>query len=500
LDAPSRIGVVAVTIDPGPQFAFGETRVAPLAPGTVLPDSFRPGEPARAGAVESAVGVAVLDWREAGHAKVTTDREEVVADHRTSRLSADIRLAPGPALRFGPATVTGAERMRVQRILKIAGLRSGEAFSQSELDRAAARLRRTGVFSSVTLQEGETLLDGGLLPIEISVVEQKPRRYSVGAEIASLDGLSLTGSWLHRNLLGGGERFQVSGEITNIGSGVSGVDYRLGITIDRPATLSPDTTGSLSAEVGRLDEIDYRADFASFGLSFRHYFSENLTAEAGIAYEYAEGQDPGGPFRFRSLALPLSVTWDRRDNRTDARTGFYLAGTAKPFQGFGTTGSGVKLTLDGRGYRSFGEGERLTLAARVQAGAVLGPDLLETPRDDLFFSGGGGTVRGQPYRSLGIPILRGSGPQFQIGGAYMMAASVEARVRLGGRLGVVAFADAGAIGAEDFFDPIGDWHAGAGLGLRYETGFGPVRLDVAAPVAGRTGDGVQLYIGLGQSF
>ena len=41
---------------------------------------------------------------------------------------------------------------------------------------------------------------------------------------------------------------------------------------------------------------------------------------------------------------------------------------------------------------------------------------------------------------------------------------------------------------------------GAGLGLRYETGFGPIRLDVAAPIHGDTGDGVQIYIGLGQSF
>ena len=70
--------------------------------------------------------------------------------------------------------------------------------------------------------------------------------------------------------------------------------------------------------------------------------------------------------------------------------------------GFGTTGSGLRATLDGRAYRSLGEPGRFVIAARVQAGAVFGSDLLETPRDDLFFSGGGGTVRGQPYRSLGL--------------------------------------------------------------------------------------------------
>ena len=41
---------------------------------------------------------------------------------------------------------------------------------------------------------------------------------------------------------------------------------------------------------------------------------------------------------------------------------------------------------------------------------------------------------------------------------------------------------------------------GTGLGLRYDTGFGPIRFDVATPVAGDTGDGVQIYIGIGQAF
>ena len=52
----------------------------------------------------------------------------------------------------------------------------------------------------------------------------------------------------------------------------------------------------------------------------------------------------------------------------------------------------------------------MTFAGRVQAGAIiLGPSLLETPRDDLFFTGGGGTVRGHPYRSLGVAVNRGVG-------------------------------------------------------------------------------------------
>lgn len=500
LDAPDRIGTILVRVDPGPRFAFGPTRIAPLARRTALPAAFAPGQPARAGVVEQAVDAAILAWRERGHARARTTRNDILADHATATLSTNIALDPGPELRFGPTVVAGADRMRVQRIVRIAGLRPGERFSQTELDRAATRLRRTGVFSSVTLSEGETLTAYGLLPITVTVAEQKLRRYSIGAEIASIDGLSLQGYWLHRNLLGGAERLKIDASVTNIGAGTSGMDYTLGVTLDRPATFSPDTTASVSAEIGHQDEVDYAADTAQIGVSLRHYVSDSLTITAGLSYGYAEGSDPGGSFRFRNVSLPVGATWDRRDSTTDARRGFYLDATAKPFWGFGTTGSGVKLTFDARGYRSFGARDGVTLAVRFQGGAITGSSLLETPREELFFSGGGGTVRGHPYRSLGIPITRGMGPEFLIGGTHLLVGSAELRTRVTDRLGVVGFFDAGRIGVDGFFDDAGDWHSGAGLGLRYETGFGPIRFDVATPVGGTTGEGVQIYIGLGQSF
>lgn len=499
LDAPPQIGRIEVSVDPGPRFVFSRTEIAPLMDNTVLPSEFRPGETAATGAIEDAVGVATLAWRNAGFAKVRTARDDIVANHATRTLSADIRLDPGPELRFGPTSVKGAERMDVARIIKIAGLREGERFSQTELDRASNRLRRTGVFSSVTLSEGETVLNGGLLPIEVTVAEQKPRRYSVGAEASSVDGLSLTGSWLHRNLRGGGERLTLEGSISNIGASGSGVDYGIGITLDRPATLSPDTTASLSLNLDHIAEEDYTTDTADIGLSLIHYYSDQLTLRAGVAYEYARGSDPAGDFIFRNLSLPMGATWDRRDSTTDPRKGFYIDATLKPFWGLGTTGSGARLTFDARGYRTLGDRRGVTFAARIQGGTIEGSGLLETPRDDLFLSGGGGTVRGQPYHSLGIPVLR-SGQDYMIGGTQFLGATAEIRVRVTEKIGIVAFYDWGRIDADGFFGDLGAEHSGAGLGLRYETGFGPIRLDVATPVSGTTGDGVQLYIGLGQSF
>ena len=500
LEAPRSISKIRIAVDPGAPFRFGLARVQPLPPGTELPQEFRTGAVAESGAVTSALGVAIIEGGDRGHAKAFVAAQDVLADHAAKRLDVDVGLAPGPRLRFGHLEIVGEDRMRERRIRKIAGLPEGETFSETELRRAETRLRRTGIFASVALTEDDQVTAPDLLGVTATVVEQKPRRYSFGAEIASLDGLSLSASWLHRNLLGGGERLGVSADATNIGSGQSGVDYGLEVTLDRPATLTPDTTAGLVLGYSHEDEIDYNLDSVTFGLKFSHVFSERLTARAGLTYDYVDGRDPGGAFTFRNLSLPLGVTWDKRDVANNPTKGFYLDAEAKPFAGFGTTGSGLRATLDGRAYRSLGEPGKVVVAARVQAGAVLGSDLLETPRGDLFFSGGGGTVRGQPYRSLGIAVTRGFGPEFLIGGKYFLAGSLEVRAKVSDKIGVVGFVDWGSIGLDGFTGEFAESHAGAGIGLRYDTGLGPIRFDVAAPISGTTGDGVQFYVGLGQSF
>ena len=499
LDAPARVDRIQITVDPGPRFALSRATVRPLPNRPNLPKGFRIGAPAESGVIIAAAGAAVDGWRDQGNAKAKVTAQDIVADHARATLSADIQIAPGPVLRFGKLAINGQERMRENQIRKIAGLPEGERFDPAALDRAATRLRRTGVFKSVTLSEDETITPPDYLGITANVVEQKPRRYSLGAELGSLDGLKLSGTWLHRNLLGGAERLELGAEVANIASGTSGVDYTLGAKLDRPATFTPDTNLGLAVEFGHLDEADFSADIASTSVTLSHVFSDSLTGRAGLTYSYAAITDAVGDATYRDLALPLGLSWDRRGSKTDAKRGFLIDAEVKPFVGFGITDNGLRAKLDLRGYRALGAEQRLVLAARLQAGAIYGASLLGTPRDDLFYSGGAGTVRGQPYQSLGILLTRGL-EDTTIGANHFLGGSLEARVKASETIGVVGFIDVGRIDVGGFFTDTGDWHAGAGLGIRYATGVGPLRLDVAAPVGGDTGNGVQIYLGLGQAF
>ncbi len=499
LDAPSAIGKVVVSVDPGPAFVFSTAKVAPLASGQALPSDFATGQLAGAGQVQAAVQAGIDGWRGQGHAKAAVAQQALAADHASATLWVDVRLNPGPVLRFGDLTVKGATHIRPDRVRKIAGLPTDKRFDPAEEVRAAQRLRRSGVFSSVTLTEADTITPPDLLGITADLSEALPRRYAFGAEVATNDGLSVNGSWLHRNLLGGGERFEVTGAVSNIVASGSGLDYALGTTLDSPATPDADSTLNLSAALGHKDDADYTADTLALGVGLTHYFSDTLTAHAAVAYDFSDGHDSAGNFTYRSLQLPLGATLDRRDSKTDATKGYYLDLGAKPFFGFGATDDGARLTLDARAYRALGAKGGAVLAGRVQGGAILWASALGTPRTDLFYSGGGGTVRGQAYQSLGISVQDGS-TWVDTGGTAFVAASVEARVKVSANIGVVGFVDAGAVGQGTVTGANSDWQAGAGLGLRYGTAVGPIRLDLALPVHGAVGSGVQIYVGLGQAF
>ena len=157
----------------------------------------------------------------------------------------------------------------------------------------------------------------------------------------------------------------------------------------------------------------------------------------------------------------------------------------------------MRSYVDLRGYKTFGTVRPVTFALRGQLGSVYGPTLAQAPADYLFYSGGGGSVRGQPYQTLGVDLGSGN----TVGGRSFAGLSAEARVALRDKIGIVAFVDAGYVGSEEIFDGSGRWHSGAGIGLRYATGIGPIRVDFAVPTSGpETDENFQVYIGIGQSF
>lgn len=496
LTPPAAVAEVQITVTPGPLYTFAAATIAPLAPGAALPGSFAPGQPAMTTVLRAAVSAATAAWRQTGHAKAAVAGQSLVADHAGPTLDAEIAIAPGPRVTFGPLIPEGFVRVRPERIVDIAGLPEGAVFDPDAIDTAAARLRRTGAFRAVAVTEAEALGPGATLPVTALVDEALPRRIGFGAEISSVDGLTLSGFWLHRNLFGGAERLRIEGEVAQIGAAGGGEDYSLRLEFGRPATFGPDTDLYATATVEQLNEPSYSSETAEVESGLIHIVTPRVTVQGGLGYRFSRITDAQGTETFRLLTLPLSVTYDGRDDAFDTARGVYADVALTPFVGLAKTDTGARLTFDTRAFRALGADDRVVLAGRLQGGSILGAAADRVPDDFLFFSGGGGTVRGQAYQSLGVPVAG-----VQTGGRSYLGVQAEARVKITDKLGAVAFYDWATVGADPLPGAAGDSHSGAGLGVRYQTPVGPVRLDLALPVTGPgAAEDVKIYIGIGQAF
>ena len=157
----------------------------------------------------------------------------------------------------------------------------------------------------------------------------------------------------------------------------------------------------------------------------------------------------------------------------------------------------MQVKAGGSAYYSIDADSRYVLAGRVAAGGMVGPQLDAIPANWRFYAGGGGSVRGYAYNELGPTVWWGA----VVGGRSLFDASAELRVKVTDTIGVVPFFDIGNAFTSSFPTFNEPLFAAAGLGLRYYTSVGPIRLDVAFPLERHAGTGpVAIYVSIGQSF
>ncbi|WP_223420811.1 autotransporter assembly complex protein TamA [Tateyamaria pelophila] len=498
VSAPNQIKKVEIIVQPGNRFTFGTVGIGPKSQLAEPVEGFESGQTARVSAMRAATAAQIEGWRQDGHAKARVADQEITARHTNSTLDAIVTLDPGPRLRFGNLYIEGQSKVPEARLQEIAGWPSGDVFDPDTLRKVQTRLRRTGTFSTSNLTEAEVANPDGTLDVTATINDQLPRRYTFGAEYGTDEGLTLEGSWLHRNIFGNAERLLIEGSFGGIGSNntsTSGLDYLLSARLSRPATFATDLEAYLLVEFEDVDEEFYEARTGRIEAGGVYFYSDTTEYRFGLALKTAKTKDDLGTRNYTIASLPLQAVFDYRDDPLDATSGYYASIGMEPFLNISGTKTGLLSYTDLRTYRKVGE--RVTLAVRGQIGSIVGPSLENAPADFLFYSGGGGTVRGQPYQSLGVELS----DDVTIGGRTFVGLSGEVRVATGGNLSVVGFYDAGYIGAESFYDGSGDWQSGAGAGVRYATGIGPIRVDVGFPVSGPgNNSGFEVYIGIGQSF
>jgi translocation and assembly module TamA len=498
---------VDIRVEPGPAFRFGAIRVDGAPPPGPEDEDFRkstpteiglvPGQPARSGVVLDSEKALIDAWRRRGHPLAVIAMRETTAQHATDTLDVAIAVDPGPAATFGPLAVTGTSRMDPAYTAYMMGLREGDPYSPSAIARGEKNLRRLEVFSSQRVEEAKALDAAGRLPLTLNVAERPPRVIGGGASYSTEDGAGLEAYWQHRNLFGHAERLRLSGSA----SGIDSVDpkkftYDLSATFLKPGVFTPFTDFSAGLEATRETPDTYTETAITGRVALSHAITEALSVSLGLGVTLSRDEDSGGTDNFLLTGLPLSLAYDSRDDKTDPHAGLNSAFAVEPFYEaeFGNVGVITKGSL--ASYMPLDDAGRFVLAGRIAAGSLVGAPASEMPNGRLFYAGGGSSVRGFAYRSLG-PVVGGD----VVGGRSFLEGSAEVRARVTDGIGIVGFVDAGNAFAASYPDFSEGLRLAAGLGLRYYTGLGPIRLDVAVPLDRRSGESpFALYVGLGQSF
>jgi translocation and assembly module TamA len=487
---------IVVTVSPGPLYTIDAVTVAGaegLAPGLAV------GDPARGADILAAEARLLDALRRDGHAYARLGERTLTVDHAARTMTVALRVEPGPRVAIGRIGVDGLSRIDRDFAAWLVAARTGRPVTPAELEAARRDLLDLGAFATVRARLAPAPGPDGHADVTLETVERPPRRIEVGGAYATSEGASLRARWLHRNLLGRAERLELGAEVSGLlERGFGDLGYRLDGRFARPHFLSRRQTFRLDAGALRERTDAYDRIAVTGGAALERRLSDRLSGSLGLAFERSRVEQAGVATTDTFVGVPATLVWEDAGNPLDSVRGTRARLELTPYPGFlGSTLAYTSLRATGSGYLDLAGNGRSVLAGRLIAAAAFGQSREGLPADRRVYAGGSGTVRGFAHQSIG-PRADGR----PLGGTTLLAGGVEFRQRIGGSWGAVAFLDAGGVGEGRAPDLPGRLAVGAGVGVRYYTAIGPVRVDVALPLAGkRPGDAAwQLYLGLGQAF
>lgn len=463
---------------------------------------------------------------------------EALVDVSASAVDLVVQCAPGPRYRFGKVFVSNAADGQVQRgtIVEAAqvAIPTGEWYRESALAEAQSNVFQLGVFGAVKVNRGAPDRARGVVDIVVDVREAPFRSVRAGGGLG-IDQLRqevrAIGEYSDRNFFGGLRRFSVKGKLgyatlpgllsvlRNDPNAQSAPIARLRLEFEQPHVFARTLSFQTSVDLQTNIEPAFRVTGGTFqlGLPWRPRPDVFVFPSYNLDVFYVSTAIPAGERRAPQATigcgqlclvgfLEQRVEWDRRDDRLEPRTGFLLALSLKEGSKFlGGAFDFFSVVPEARGYVSFGKEQRVTLAGRVRLGTLIAPADQQTPVIARFFSGGS-QMRGFSFRRLSpvIPVAEsrpydgvlsdaGKLPGYPEpwGGKGLFEASLELRWNVWGSLTLATFVDIGMVTWRDFaFGNLSyladNMQYAVGLGLRYRTPIGPIRLDLATrlPIGG----------------
>ena len=497
---------VILTADPGAQYRFASVELPGLdAAGPAaqkLRDAFavKAGDPVIAQDVIAGGTELTRQLGEQGFAEARIGQQDIEINHQTHLATLKLPVDPGPVARFGVIRVSGSPPFSARHIQTIARFRQGQPFKRSKVDDLRRALIATTLVANADIQ---VVPVAGGRTVDVNVHLEPAPSHTIAGEIGygTGQGARAEASWTDRNFLNPEGALTLRG-IAGTNEQLAGVQFRRSNFLRRDQVLNLQA----SASHQQFDAYEARTVLIAANLERQSNFiwQKKWTWVAGGEWL---ATDERGVFSaagvkdtrtFLIAAAPLSLGYDGSDSLLDPTRGFRLSGRLSPeISLHGGTFTYARGQIDASAYHPVSD--RVVVAGRVRVGTIIGAGVFDIAPSRRFYSGGGGSVRGYGYQQLGPKDMDGD----PIGGRGLAEFGLETRIRLrqfGGNFGVVPFFDGGSLTTEALPD-FKDWRFAVGLGVRYYSSFGPIRIDLGVPLNRQKGDGpVAVTVSLGQAF
>jgi translocation and assembly module TamA len=495
-----------VQVAPGPRFTLGAAAIDWTAPA---PDAeteaaamkamaLRPGAPGRASDVVGAEGRIVAAVQQRGYADAASEPREVIVDHADHTVRPTYRITSGPLVRLDNLQLTPGGRTNPAWLRRLAPWERGDVYDPEDVAELERRLLDTGVYDSVTVAVAAPAPTDalGLRPVVVSLSERKPRTIEGGASYSTADGAGLNVRWTRYNRLGRADAISFLAQLSDR-------DSRLAAELTLPHWRRPQQTLKTSVDAFRqmTDAYDTTGAGVQADLTRRYGKTSYVTVGAAVAASEDKEIKPGTLTtlgrKLVTASLLGDVLLDRSNEPLNPTSGWRLSARLEPTLILGDTNLPyLRAVAQGTYYQPLDRLGQTVVAGRLRIGRIINGAVDQMPAPQRFYAGGGGSVRGFPYQGVG-PRLADGTPR---GGTFLFESSLEVRRDLTRTWGLALFADAGAVGSSGPVD-FQDLAVGAGIGVRYNLGFAPIRFDIATPVTKRKGEPrVQVYFSIGQSF
>ncbi|PWR18954.1 autotransporter assembly complex protein TamA [Zavarzinia compransoris] len=492
---------VVMVVTPGPQYRVGTVRLTdpggvPLgpalspAPGRI---ALKEGEPYAAQAVIDTEGAILADLGRRGRPFAKVAKRDIVLNRGATRVDAAWAIDYGPLVTFGEVRFEGLERLKDKPARELLRWQAGEQVDTAKVEETRRTFVETGLFRTVTVTVEPPPQGGdGPAPVLIRVEESPPRTIGGGIRYSTSEGAGLRAFWEHRNLMGGRESLRVTADVAETGYSLEGRARKPDFE-----WRGVDLVAQAKAEQEQLEAYDMDRLLIGAGLEWR--YSPEWFFSGGVTLEQSYIDDQGNSESYTLIGFPAVARQDTSNDVLDPTRGHRLTLSVTPYYDLaGTAGTFIVSKALASVYLPLDDAADYVLALRGGLGATFGGSTLSLPADKRFYAGGGDSLRGYAFQKAGPLGIGGEAT----GGKSLATGAVEMRWRVTESIGIVPFVDFGSVFEDSLPDFGADLFIGAGLGLRYMSPIGPLRLDVATPVAGKrnSDDIIQIYISIGQAF